>query len=95
MKKILVIVLLLLLVVLQYQLWFAAGGLGKTLKLQHLVHDQRKINSELKTQNDNLLDDVNDLKKGEAVIENTARHDLGMVKNGEVFYRIIKDKKKI
>ena len=93
MKKILIIALLLLLVALQYQLWFANGGLGKALKLQRVVHAQQKLNSELKTQNGALLNDINNLKQGSTAIENVARHDLGMVKKGEVFYRIIKNDK--
>lgn len=92
MKKILIIVLLILLAVLQYQLWFAGGGLGKMLRLQRTVHAQHKLNDELKSQNDTLVADVNNLKQGTAAVEQVARHDLGMVKKGEVFYRLVKNK---
>ena len=93
MRKILIILLLLLLVVLQYQLWFTDNGLIRTIKLHHLLNAQQKVNSELKAKNDALVNDVNNLKQGAGVVENTARHDLGMIKKGETFYRIIKSKK--
>lgn len=92
MKKILIIALLLLLAGLQYQLWFAPNGLSKMLKLQHVFRAQQKLNSELRNQNDSLLSDIDNLKQGTAGVEKMARHDLGMVKKGEVFYRLVKDK---
>ena len=76
MKKILIILLLLLLAVLQYQLWFTNNGLLKTIKLQHLINAKQQQNSELKVKNDVLANEINNLKQGIGVAENTARHDL-------------------
>jgi len=92
MKKILVIVLLLLLAVLQYQLWFTDNGLLKTMKLQKLVRSKQQLNAELKAKNDTLTNEINNLREGTGTAENAARHDLGMIKKGETFYRIINTK---
>ena len=34
-------------------------------------------------------DELNDLKQGNAAIEELARSELGLIKEGEVFYRVI------
>ena len=39
--------------------------------------------------NDALAAEVEDLKSGEAAVEERARNELGMIKPGETFYRVI------
>lgn len=46
-------------------------------------------NQQLMQQNKDLINDIQDLKKGGAAIEEHARNDLGMIKQGEIFYRPI------
>lgn len=86
----LVILLLLLLVILQYQLWMSDNGLIRTIKLRHAVNQQKNLNAELQGKNETLERDIVSLKQGVDVAEGIARHDLGMVKKGETFYRIVK-----
>jgi len=88
MKK-LVIVLLLLLVYLQYRLWFGDGSLQQVWQLHREVEAQREENLHLHERNDALDAEVLDLQQGLDAIEERAREDLGMIKEGETFYQIV------
>lgn len=83
----------LLITLIQYPLWFADGGLRTIIQKNAQINAQREINTALKKQNDALIAEVKDLKKGTKAIEERARGELGMIKKGEVFYQIIKKKK--
>ncbi len=88
MKK-LVILLLLLLVYLHYRLWFGEGSLQEVGDLQRAVELQREENLQLRERNDALDAEVRDLQLGLDAIEEHAREDLGMVKEGETFYQVV------
>ena len=81
--------LLLVLAGLQYKLWWGEGGLGEARELQQRVSDQRSENARLQQRNDALEAEVEDLKSGEAAVEDRARSELGMIKPGETFYRVV------
>ncbi len=82
-------VLLLALAGLQYKLWWGEGGLGEVEALEQRVSTQRQENARLQHRNDALSAEVEDLKSGEAAIEDRARSELGMIKPGETFYRVV------
>lgn len=88
MKK-LVILLLILLVYLQYKLWFGEGSLQDVWELHREVELQRQENIELRERNAALEAEVRDLRQGLDAIEEHAREDLGMVKEGETFYQVV------
>lgn len=88
MKKV-VIVLLLLLVYLQYRLWFGDGSLQEVWSLHREVEAQRGENLRLRERNDALDAEVLDLQQGLDAIEERAREDLGMIKDGETFYQVV------
>jgi cell division protein FtsB len=81
--------LLALLAALQAKLWFGAGGLPDARSLEQTVREQRAENARLQQRNDALAAEVEDLKSGEAAVEERARAELGMVKPGETFYRVV------
>ena len=86
------IVLLLLLVLLgwlQYRLWFGNGGQREVAQLEAQVTRQARDNAGLQQRNDALAAEVEDLKSGEAAVEERARSELGMIKPGETFYRVV------
>ena len=87
--KSIVILLLLLLVYLQYRLWFGDGNLPDVIQLGNEVEEQREENIRLRERNDVLDAEVRDLQQGLDAIEERAREDLGMVKDGETFYQIV------
>ncbi len=87
----LLVVLALLLAGLQYKLWLGNGGHGQVAALQEQVGAQQAENLRLQQRNEALAAEVEDLKSGEAAVEERARSELGMVKPGETFYRVIED----
>jgi cell division protein FtsB len=88
MKK-LIVLLLLLLVYLQYRLWFGDGSLQEVWELHREVEAQRVENLQLRERNAALEAEVRDLQQGLDAIEEHAREDLGMVKEGETFYQLV------
>jgi cell division protein FtsB len=70
---------------LQYPLWFGKGGLIRVRELEHQLTAQRELNQTLEARNASLEAEVRDLKAGYEAIEERARYELGLVKEGEVF----------
>lgn len=89
MLRLLALALLGLLVFLQASYWTGAGGWREVRQLGQAVEAQRAENQRLKRRNDALAAEVDDLKKGEDAVEERARSELGMIKPGEVFYRVV------
>jgi cell division protein FtsB len=88
MRKLLIL-LLLLLAYLQYRLWFGDGSLQEVWELHREVEAQREENLQLRERNAALEAEVRDLQQGLDAIEEHAREDLGMVKEGETFYQLV------
>ena len=83
----LLVALLSLLVVLQYRLWFAEGSLAEQHRLEIEVEQQRRINSQLQERNAVLEREVLELQSGNKGVEQRAREQLGLVREGEMFYQ--------
>ena len=86
---VLLVLLLALLGWLQYRLWFGNGGQREVAALQAQVQRQARDNMGLRERNAALAAEVQDLKSGEAAVEERARSELGMIKPGETFYRVV------
>lgn len=86
---VLLVVLALLLAGLQAHLWTGAGGRNAVGGLERQAADLSRENQGLDQRNDALAAEVQDLKSGEAAVEERARSELGMIRPGEVFYRVV------
>ncbi|MCG4453986.1 MULTISPECIES: cell division protein FtsB [unclassified Pseudomonas] len=84
----LLVILILLLVGLQYRLWVGDGSLAQVTDLSHQIADQQGENQRLLERNRILEAEVLELKKGMETVEERARHELGMVKEGETLYQL-------
>ena len=82
-------ILLVILLLLQVKLWTGAGGWPDARRLRATVEAQRVENTRLQQRNDALTAEVEDLKSGETAVEERARSELGMIKPGETFYRVV------
>ena len=87
----LLLVLVGLLAFLQYHLWFGRGSSGEVIAMRAQVASQTRENEGLRQRNAALAAEVEDLKSGEAAVEERARSELGMIKPGEKFYRVVED----
>lgn len=74
---------------LQARLWFGSGGRGDVRALEASVKAQREENERLQRRNAALAAEVEDLKSGTAAAEERARTELGMIKPGETYYRVV------
>ena len=89
--RVLLLLLAGLLALLQYRFWLGSGGQHEVEALRWQVQRQQAENQRLQERNAALAAEVEDLKSGEAAVEERARSELGMVKPGETFYRVIED----
>jgi cell division protein FtsB len=85
----LLFLLVLLLGGLQYRLWIAEGSLAEKHRLEARVVEQARINTELQARNAVLEREVMELQSGNKGVEQRAREQLGLVKEGETFYQIV------
>ncbi|HTK02920.1 MAG TPA: cell division protein FtsB [Bordetella sp.] len=87
--RLLFLVLLALVCLIQYPLWLGKGGWFKVWDLQKQVAAQRAVNDGMRARNAALDAEVNDLQTGTGALEERARSELGMMKDGEVFVQIV------
>jgi cell division protein FtsB len=84
------IVLFALLAIVQAQLWFGPGSLPHVSELRQELAQQKQANEDARRRMEQLKAEVNDLKEGLNMVEERARHELGMVKTNEIFVQIAK-----
>jgi cell division protein FtsB len=90
--KVLTLILVALIVLLQYPLWLGKGSWLKVWEVDQQLATQYETNEKLKTRNSALDAEVRDLKQGYEAVEERARNELGMIKEGEIFFRTVNDK---
>ncbi len=78
-----------LLLVLQYRLWVGPGSWAQIASLQRELAEQQQVNARLQERNRQLELDVKGLKNGLQGVEEQARSELGLIKDGETFYMLI------
>ena len=88
MKTILVF-LLFVLVLLQLRLWTGPGSIADIARLESEIVKQSDENGHLEARNSVLMDEVSDLRNGLDSIEERARSELGLIREGETFYLIV------
>ncbi len=79
-----------LLVILHAQLWFGRGSLPAVTRMEQALADQQLSNKNARQANERLEAEVSDLKEGLEMVEEKARHELGMVKPNEIYVQINK-----
>lgn len=79
----------LVLIMSQVALWTNQGGLFDFFKLQTALKSQMKENQTLIERNAALTGDVVDLKEGLEAVEERARNEMGLIKEGETFYQVV------
>ncbi len=87
--RLILICLTALLVLIQYPLWLGKGGWLRVRDLSHQLDAALDKERELKARNDKLASEVQDLKEGTGAVEERARYELGLVKDGEIFVQIL------
>ena len=86
--KLITILLVLLLLIMQVNIWLTKDGYSRIVEIKDLIQNQQEENNEMASRNSQLNEEIKDLKNGLSAIEEKAREDIGMIKEGEEFYLI-------
>ena len=83
--------LVLLFFLLVYSLIWGKNGVVEHAGIRNEMEVQQLVNKELQERNNKMFAEIEDLRQGLDAIEERARNELGLVKEGETFYRIVSD----
>ena len=84
-----IIILIVFFLMIQFDIWFKDDGFYRVKELEQVIGNQVEENKRLKLRNEQLQREIEELKSGTESIEEKARTDLGMIKEGEEFYLIV------
>ncbi len=84
-----IIILIVFFLMIQFDIWFKEDGFYRVKELEQMIGNQVEENKRLKLRNEQLEREIEELKSGTESIEEKARTDLGMIKEGEEFYLIV------
>ena len=87
------VISLTLLALLQYRLWVGEGSLAHVSQLKQNISSQQSENEKLLERNRVLTAEVIELKQGLETVEERARHELSMVKEGETLFQLSGDER--
>lgn len=79
----------LLLLGLQYRYWFGDGGGLERYRLERQVAELKVQIDQRRERNQALEAEVQDLKHNLAAVEERARRDLGMIRQGETYFMLV------
>ncbi len=82
------LVLAAVIALLQYPLWLGKGGWLRVWDMERQLKGQQEVNQKLEQRNAGLDAEVRDLKTGYEAIEERARFELGLIKEGEIFVQV-------
>lgn len=88
-RRVIIGVLIITGVVLQSRLWVGEGSLAQVSSLRDEVESKRAANETKVQRNEILKAEIRSLKKGLTAIEEKARSELGLIKEGETFFMIV------
>ena len=89
MTRFFIAILIVFFLIIQFDIWVKDDGLNRVKELQEMINSQSEENQRLKLRNQQLEREIEELKSGTESIEEKARTDLGMIKEGEEFYLIV------
>ena len=90
-RKLLILALLVVLVGLPSRLWVGEGSFAHVNTLQAKVSRKVAENSVKVQRNKILRAEIIELKRGHESIEEKARSEFGLIKEGETFFLLIED----
>ncbi|HJN01337.1 MAG: septum formation initiator family protein [Gammaproteobacteria bacterium] len=89
MTRFFIAILIVFFLMIQFDIWIKDDGLYRLRELEQMIESQNDENQRLKLKNQQLEQEIEELKSGTESIEEKARTDLGMIKEGEEFYLIV------
>lgn len=84
------LIIIVVIVLLQWPMWLGKGSWVTVFQLQEQLEHQRAANQKLSARNQSLSAEVTNLKTGYDAVEERARSELGMIRQDEVFFQVLK-----
>ena len=84
-----IIILIVFFLMIQFDIWLKDDGFYRVKELEQMIDSEVEENERLKLRNKQFEREIEELKSGTESIEEKARTDLGMIKEGEEFYLIV------
>ena len=88
--RILTLILIIIFILLQIDIWLKEDGKKRTEELNQMIDTQQQENKEMRIRNSELEQEIKDLKDVTEALEEKARTEMGMIKEGEELYLIAK-----
>lgn len=82
-------VLGIVIVCLQVRLWAGEGSFAQVWQLNQQIEAQQKANSKLIARNERLFAEVRNLRQPEGALEERARTNMGLIREGETFFLVV------
>ncbi len=92
--KLLTLIILLVIGYLGYDTYYGRNGIVQYQAVASKVQEARDKSDKLAMRNQAVADEIEDLQQDKLTVEELARDELGMVKPGETFYRVIDSNQK-
>ena len=89
--RLVTLLLLALLVLVHAQLWLGRGSVTQVAQMKQELARQQAANQQAQWRNDQLVNEIRDLREGLEIIEEKARTELGMVKPNELFVQVVRN----
>ena len=90
--KVISLCLLGAIVYLSYDIWAGRNGLKQYEDVSANLVKAQQQSAKLQDRNQAVIDELNDLKQGNTAVEELARTELGLIREDEIFFRILGDK---
>ncbi|WP_336368507.1 septum formation initiator family protein [Marinobacter sp. C2H3] len=78
-----------LILLLQVRLWVGEGSFAQVWSLKQSIAEQRAENAKLAARNGSLYAEVRNLRNEQGAVEERARMNLGLIRDGETFFLVV------
>lgn len=89
--KLLWTIMVVVILLLQVRLWVGEGSFAQVWALEQSIAEQRNENAELATRNERLYAEVRNLRNEQGAVEERARMNLGLIREGETFFLVVEN----
>jgi cell division protein FtsB len=89
--KLLWTLMVVVILLLQVRLWVGEGSFAQVWALEQSIAEQREENAELATRNERLYAEVRNLRNEQGAVEERARMNLGLIREGETFFLVVEN----